>query len=420
MKRMLLLLLVFCASCAGVKQSSPYKTDLNKLKENNPQKTDSPYVVMISIDGFRHDYIEMYHPPFLSSIQDKGIRAKSLESIFPSKTFPNHYSLVTGLTADNHGLVANRFYDPERKDAYQLGNNKYTQDGSWYFGEPLWLSIKRQGLLTASYFWVGSDANIQGEHPSYYYDYDHGCDNELRTQQIVDWLKMPKEFRPHYLTLYFSVVDSAGHRFGPRSEQVKEQVLKVDKLISDMVAKIEDLKMPVNYIIVSDHGMKTIDPKKTVYLGKYEGVRYEESGPIVLGYFEEGTSAKRKKEIYKEIAKHKNIKIYPRDKRPKRWHYSKLARQGDFLVLGTPGTYIFPKEAPAVKAPKTGGTHGYDPAASPEMDGIFLSYGPNVKKSGIIPKTKNINIYPYVMNLLKLKLNTKIDGDPKALRSYIK
>lgn len=414
------LLLIVSLSCS----TSHYLKDIKDLDHNDPDKLNSPYVVMISIDGFRHDYIDLYHPPFLSSIQNKGFRAKSLIPIFPSKTFPNHYSLITGMYSDKHKLVANRFYDPERNQDYQLGNPT-TRDGSWYAGEPLWTSVKKQGLLSASYFWVGSDANIGNSYPSYYYPYKGSTPNEKRTGQIVDWLKMPSETRPHFLTLYFSIVDSAGHHYGPRSEEVKKAVLKVDHLIGDMVAQIDKLKLPVNYVIVSDHGMKTIDPKKAIFIGDYlnslrDKVMLREQGPITLGYFKKGTSQAEKKSIYKSLKKVSGAKLYKRNQRPKRWHYSKLPRQGDFLLLTSSGSYIFPGKRPKNFKGKSGGTHGYDPQNSPEMDGIFLSFGPRVKHEGVIPKTKNINIYPYVMDLLKLKVISPIDGTAKHLKQYIK
>ncbi len=416
---LILSILLFTISCST---TNHFEKDLALIKENRPDKINSPYVVMISIDGFRHDYIDLYSPPFLSSIQNKGFRAKSLEPIFPSKTFPNHYSLITGMYSDKHKLVANRFHDPERQQDYLLGSST-TRDGSWYAGEPLWTSVKKQGLLSASYFWVGSDANIQNSYPSYYFPYNHGTPNQERTKQIVQWLKMPESTRPHLLTLYFSIVDSAGHRYGPRSTQVKEAVLEVDRLISDMVTQINDLNLPVNFVIVSDHGMKTINPKKAIFVGDYlksEKVFFHEQGPLTLGYFKKGTSKNEKKKIYKHLTSIPNTKLYKRENRPKRWHYSKLARQGDFLLLTKDGSYIFPMQRPKEFKGKTGGTHGYDPKDSPEMNGIFLSFGPKVKHEGIVPQTKNINVYPYVMKLLDLEVNSPIDGSAKNLKKYIK
>ncbi len=417
-----LFLVLFQFSCSHKAIHENFEKDLAILKTNDPNKENKPYVVMISIDGFRHDYLDLYNPPFLSTVHNRGFRVKSLEPIFPSKTFPNHYSLITGLYSDSHKLVANRFYDPERKEDYLLGKPT-TRDGSWYDGEPLWTSIKKQGLLTASYFWVGSDANIHNSHPSYFYNYDHGTANEKRTQQIVEWLKMPKETRPHFLTLYFSIVDSAGHRYGPRSSEVKESVLEVDKLISNLVNEVDKLKLPVNFVIVSDHGMKTIDPKRNIFVGDYietDLITFHEQGPLTLGYFAPQTTKKQKSELYQKLKNIPGARLFKRENRPKRWHYSKLPRQGDFLLLVDNGAYIFPEKRPSDFKSKTGGTHGYDPKESPEMDGIFMSFGPNVLSSGIIPRTKNINVYPYVMDLLGLEVKAKIDGSSQELKRYLK
>lgn len=410
------------ASCSISTIKESYHKDLKLLEENATEKLDSPYVVLISIDGFRHDYIDLYKPPFLSSIQDRGFRAKSLTPIFPSKTFPNHYSLITGLYSDQHKLVANRFYDPQRKEAYLLGKPT-TRDGSWYGGEPLWTSVKKQGLLSASYFWVGSDADIQGSYPSYYYPYEHNTPNQKRTQQITDWLSMPEKERPHLITLYFSLVDSAGHRHGPRSPEVKDTVLKVDQLISDMVNQVNKLNLPVNFVIVSDHGMKTIDPKKSIFIGDYLNTRlinFYERGPLTLGYFTEQTTLKQREDIYKKLDKIPEVRLYKRNERPKYWHYSKLPRQGDFLLLAENGSYLFPTKRPKNYSGKTGGTHGYDPKESPEMGGIFMGFGTDIKKKGIIKKTKNINIYPFVMDILDLEVRVPIDGNSDHLKYLLK
>lgn len=396
--------------------------DVKGLQENQKDKQDAPYVVMISIDGFRHDYIKKYKPPFLSSIVKKGIQAESLTPVFPSKTFPNHYSLVTGMYAGNHGLIANRFYDPKWKEHYQLGNAKTTTDGKWYGGTPLWLETRNQGLLSASFFWVGSDANIQGHYPNYYIPYDGSIKNTERTEQIINWLKLPEEKRPHFLTLYFSDVDSKGHRLGPDNPVVGETVLEIDKLISEMVSKIENLNLAVNYVIVSDHGMQAIENKKMVYLKDYVDVDladFQERGPLTFIYLKNPKDIFSYKEALKKVP---FTKVYTRSELPKKFHLKHNQRAGDLILLGEPGSYIYPKRTPPKKRETSGtygGTHGYDPYIAPDMGGIFLSFGDRVKKKGMIKSIDNIHVYPYVLDLLKLEDKEGIDGKRSVLAPYV-
>lgn len=394
------------------------KTDPNGLSENSNDVLKKPYVIMVSIDGFRHDYIDMYKPAFLSSMIGKGIKAKSLTSVFPSKTFPNHYSLATGLYAGNHGLVANRFYDPEWKEEYRLGNSKVTTDGKWYGGSPLWLSVRDQGMMSSSFFWVGSDANIHGNYPNYYVPYDGGVSNERRVDQIIDWLNLPEKTRPHYLTLYFSDVDSAGHRYGPRSDKVKEAVLKVDSHLKDLYEKVQSLGLTVNFVIVSDHGMMTVDNKRKVYLSEYidpDKAMFQERGPITLIYMKDKKDLKTYK---KKLSKVPHTKVFERSELPNKYHYKQSPRAGDLILLADAGAYIYPeKKKPIAESDSTFGTHGYDPLV-PQMGGLFLAFGPNIPAKGVIPSFRNIHVYPFVMKLLKLEIKKKIDGRLKVLRPY--
>lgn len=400
------------------------KTDPNGRQVNADNKLDAPYVVMISLDGFRHDYIEMYQPPFLSSIVNKGFRAKQITPVFPSLTFPNHYTLVTGMYAGNHGLVSNKFGDPIWQQKYAIGNSATTTDGKWYGGNPLWLSVREQGLLSASFFWVGSDANIQGKYPNYYVPYDGSVSYRARTKQIVDWLKLPHKQRPHFLTLYFSATDHAGHDFGPESAETKAAVLKVDKHLSQLVQEVEQLNLPVNFVIVSDHGMKAIDNDKTVYLKNYldtSKVTFFERGAVTTISVHDKNDIAEVKHALEQVP---YSQVFLNHELPEHYQYKHNPRSGDMVLLAEPGAYIYPnKEAPTEQTSKpkqSGGTHGYDPYTTPEMGGILLSFGPNVKSAGMVQAVDNIHVFPYVMELLQLQPVNGIDGKLDVLAPYIK
>ncbi|MCR9205514.1 MAG: alkaline phosphatase family protein [Halobacteriovoraceae bacterium] len=396
------------------------KTDPTGLQTNSELAMKKPYVIMISIDGFRHDYIKMYKPPFLSSMVDKGIKAKSLISTFPSKTFPNHYSLATGMHAGNHGLVANRFYDPQWKEAYQIGDSSTTTNGKWYGGSPLWLSVRNQGMMSSSFFWVGSDANIKGHYPNYYVPYDGRIENKTRVNQTLKWLKMPESRRPHYLTLYFSDVDSAGHRYGPFSQEVESSVLEIDKQISNLYDQVQKLNLKVNFVVVSDHGMMAIDNSKKVYLNEYidpSKAIFKERGPITFIYMNDIKDLNSFKKKLKAVP---HTKVYERKELPKKFHMGQNPRAGDLILLADPGAYIYPnKKRPETPDHRTRGTHGYDPILTNEMGGLFLSFGPTVKKKGVIKSFKNIHVYPFVMKLLELEVKNKIDGKLSVLKPFL-
>ncbi len=190
------------------------------------------YVILISLDGFRWDYARRYGAPHLLQLGIKGASApEGMFPSYPSLTFPNHISIVTGLYPEHHGIVANSFWDPTREETYVYTQAKSNSDGSWYSGTPLWVLAEEQGMRSACLFWPGSEAEIQGKRPSYYLHFDEKLDDEKRVDQVVAWLKLPPELRPHFITLYYSNVDHAGHNYGPDSDEVRAAVHHVDAMV---------------------------------------------------------------------------------------------------------------------------------------------------------------------------------------------
>ncbi len=388
---------------------------------NAREHLDKPYVILVSIDGYRFDYNKKFGPPHLSTFFKDGVWSKGLIPIFPSKTFPNHYSIVTGLKASHHGIVANVFWDSKRKEVYRPG--KASRDGSWYGGEPIWIAASKQGMLSATYFWVGSDANIQNLYPTYYYRYNRGVSNAKRVEQVINWIELPAEKRPHFITLYFNSVDSAGHRYSPDSEQVRKAVLGVDRSLKKLFDGVSATKLPVNIIVVSDHGMETYTKESTLYLGDYislQGVHMVGEGAHSLLYIE---NREREKTIYQKLKQVKEIQTYRPEEMPERYGYSKGPRVGDLILSPNPGYYLRrlrPKKNRASKTVKPKGTHGYDPEKSINMNGIFFAKGPNINPLGEIPAFENIHIYPLIMDILGLEIKTPIDGKREVLSKLIR
>src|ERR1700759_3913046 len=224
---------------------------------NAPEQRQKHYVVMVSLDGFRYDYAKKYGAKHILAIGAKGASApEGMIPSFPSLTFPNHYTLVTGLYPEHHGIVANSFYDPEQKQTYSYRDPKTVTDGSWYGGTPLWVLAEQQGMRSACFFWPGSEAEIAGKRPTYYLKFDDRFPDEKRIDQVVAWLRLPPEQRPHFITLYYSTVDHAGHQYGPDSPQTAAAVQHVDQLVGTLWANLAQLHLPIDLIVVSDHGME--------------------------------------------------------------------------------------------------------------------------------------------------------------------
>src|SRR5271154_5486438 len=227
---------------------------------NSPDARKQHYVILVSLDGFRYDYAKKYDAKNLLALAGAGATApEGMIPAYPSLTFPNHYTLATGLYPEHHGIVANSFYDPERKQTYSLSNPATVTDGSWYGGTPLWVLAEQQGMRTACFFWPGSEAEIQGVRPSYYLKYDEKVPNHERVEQVLAWLRLPEERRPHFITLYFSEVDHQGHEHGPDSAEVRAAVAVVDKEIGALSEGLAKLQLPVDVIVVADHGMATVE-----------------------------------------------------------------------------------------------------------------------------------------------------------------
>ena len=226
------------------------------------------YTVIISLDGLRWDYLDTYDVPFMQQLAREGVKAV-MQPSFPSKTFPNHYTLATGLTPDHHGIIANTFWDRERGVEFSLGNKDTRSKGYYYGGDPVWLTAKHQGVKTATVFWVGSDVAIQGEHPTYWLDYQTESAKmgyEARVDEIIRLLRLPEKDRPHLVMAYFEEPDRSGHSYGPMHRLTRHAMEDMDLLLSKMWARIQMLPIAsqVNLIITGDHGMTSVDPKRFV------------------------------------------------------------------------------------------------------------------------------------------------------------
>lgn len=387
---------------------------------------EKPYVILVSFDGFRYDYVQRFDLPNFKSFIEKGSHAEALIPSFPSKTGPNHYTLVTGLYPGHHGLVGNQFFDPSMNSSYSMKVKGQARNPEFYGGKPLWKLAADNGLKSASYFWVGSEIPDEGWHPDYYYPYDESVPFPDRVDQVLSWLKLPVAERPRFITLYFSSPDKEAHLYGPVAEETKEATRNVDAMLGRLMNGLETINLPVNVILVSDHGLKELEVQEKTYIFLDEVLDLNHSGLKVING---GTQAHfytrdevQTDSLYRVLKqKAQNYFVLKRSEFLKRWNYDH-ERSGDIMMMAHPGYYIREKErAKFMQTAKIGskfGEHGYDPHAVKEMHGIFYAQGPNIKPGLVLPPFENIHIYPFIANILKLPL-PKIDGDPAVLNPLL-
>lgn len=177
-----------------------------------------------------------------------------MRPIFPSKTFPNHYTLVTGLYAESHGLVGNSMYDPDTDEYYFTMGPPEPDQAKWWAGEPLWTTVQKAGLSAACVFWPGSDVAIGGVLPDRYLQWDSSLSYEGRVAALIQYFN---EDKPSFATIYFDGVDHNGHIHGPFAPGVQAALSQVDATIGGLVRSLDEIGMlsTTDIIITSDHGM---------------------------------------------------------------------------------------------------------------------------------------------------------------------
>lgn len=388
--------------------------EIKREQTNSQEAMQAPYVLLISLDGYRYDYAETYGS---KTLLEFDVRAEHLISSFPTKTFPNHYTIVTGLYPGNHGLVSNTFYDSETQRTYRISDRDEVTDPSWYKGTPLWVLASEQDMVTASMFWVGSEAPIQGVLPTYYYKYDGSVSHMDRVNKVLQWFSLPEDIRPHLVTLYFSEIDSKGHTYGPESAEIREAVTRMEGTLSYLMKELTNIGLPVNVIVVSDHGMQEIMPGEQVTLSKYIDIGSEVvtfSMPVML-YSDDSELVQNTKQNLLS-AEGDRVNVYTHEEIPEAYHLQPDSRVGNLIIMPKPPHVVTAN--PTTPAPGSS-THGWDPAATAQMGAIFYANGPAFNKADIEP-FENIHIYPTIAAILGLEIDFEIDGNPAVLQPILK
>lgn len=388
-------------------------------RKNQDTQIQKPYLILISSDGFRYDYAAKYNAKDLQALAKSGVAAKSMLPSYPSVTFPNHYTVATGLYPSHHGLVYNQFYDRNRKATYNMGDRKAVEDGSWYGGIPIWVLAEQQGMLSASYHFVGTEAPIQGVLPTYWYKFNDKIPIEQRIKRVVDWLQLPEAERPHIISFYMSNTDHAGHMYGPDAKETEEATQFVNDAVAKLYAEVSKLNLPVNFIFLADHGMAAVDTVNRINLYK----QIDTAQFIIRGG---GTSlhlyAKDPSFIqpmYAQLkANAKDYYVYLKNEAPASWHYSAaddvFNRIGDIFIAPK-----YPLTLTGAGRRISPGAHGYDPTM-PQMHASFYAWGPAFKKGLVIDSFENVHVYPLMARILGLNYQHKIDGKPEVLEQILK
>jgi predicted AlkP superfamily pyrophosphatase or phosphodiesterase len=374
-------------------------------------------VLLVSIDGFRNDYLDRGITPNLSALAQQGTLAKKFEPVFPTITFPNHFALITGRYPDHNGIVNNTMYDPAKTDqVFRLSDRQAIENPLWWEeGTPLWVTLNKQGKRSSTLFWVGSESPIQGVQPNDWLRYEHALSSSERTQQLLRWLNRKDQDRADFATLYFSEVDSKGHEFGPDSPEVNASITSADQAIGELLQGLRALGLleKTTLVVTSDHGMAHITPDRAVDLSAYTkelgSVRIQWAGPLA-GFDSDSTD---KPILLSRLKQNTNMDCWAKEDIPAKYHFGTHRRVPQVVCLAKAGWSTIAKAGQKVIM----GQHGHDPS-DPAMQGLFIIQGPQIKRNQL-DTVRNIDVYNLLVRLLKV-VGEKNDGQDTLYDLVIK
>ena len=373
-----------------------------------------PQLLLISIDGLRADALDWGITPHLSALAADGVRAQWMNPSYPALTFPNHYTLVTGLRPDHHGIVHNTMEDPAL-GTFKVGQEQTTRDPRWWGGEPIWVGAEKAGLRSASWAWPGSHTAISGLRPRHRHDYDEDAPLDARVDQVARWLG-DRRAPAALATLYFEQVDKAGHNYGPQSPEYRQAIADIDAAIGRLLRDLErnGALARTDIVVVSDHGMATVPPQQVIAVE--DMVPMEEAKVVSVGQSigiapREGQQAAAEARL---LGAHAQYDCWRRQALPARWHYGTNPRVPPIICQmhegwdALPGDQVDARHAGAIR-----GSHGFDPAL-PSMRAVFVAHGPSFAQGRTLPPFDNVDVYPLLARLLGIHAAAN-DGDASTL-----
>ena len=392
--------LALCVSACATSARAPSATVGDPTAATAARNAPTP-LLLVSIDGFRADYLDRGYAPHLARWAAEGVRAQWMTPSYPSLTFPNHYTMVTGLRPDRHGIVHNTMWDDEL-GGFALSRREAVGNAAWWQGEPIWVGAEKAGLRTATMFWPGSEAPIQGVRPGRWQPYDAAVTNEARVDTVLGWLSEPATTRPHLATLYFDRLDKAGHDHGPDSPEAREALRDIDAALGRLREGLADrgLLDRVNVVVVSDHGMAPLPPSQLLDAESMVGpddARLVASGESV-GF--EPLPGRRDAAEAQLLGRHRHYECWRKQALPARWYYGRHPRVPSIVCQMDEGWAAQPR-ALAVKRRQMGtrGAHGFDPAL-PSMRAVFVARGPAFARGRVLRPVDNVDVYPLLARLL--------------------
>jgi predicted AlkP superfamily pyrophosphatase or phosphodiesterase len=378
-------------------------------------------VILIGIDGFRWDYLELHDAPTLRALAETGTRARRLQPEFPSKTFPNHYTLVTGLRPESHGIVANGFYDPATDGMFNMTK---LESHWWQAGEPVWITAEKQGVRSACFFWPGSETELQGLRPTHYRPFDKKLTCAERIDGLLAWFDLPEAERPRFFTVYFDLVDTVGHNAGPTAPETGAAVREADDAIARLLAGLEarGLRDRVNLVFVADHGMSETAPDRVVFiedLVDVETVRVESLGPNGGVRPLPGTVAPAELAAAIRAVAPPQVQVYLREEVPEHLHYRKSERIPPVVLIADDHWVIESKRGWArLRHNFPRGNHGWDPS-NENMGAFFIAHGPAIKAGHRFAQARSLDVYELLCALLGLTPAPN-EGDDRLAREVLR
>lgn len=400
-------------ACTGTSQE-PRAAD-----QGQPER---PTLLLISLDGFRWDFMELAETPSLDRLAASGVRAERLIPIFPTKTFPNHFTIVTGLYPEHHGIVANNFYDPTFDASFILADPKTHAQAPWWEGEPIWVTAEKQGRAAATYFWPGSEAEFEGIRPTYWKPYDHGAPYDERIDQVLAWLDSEEQVRPDFVALYLDLVDTVTHSNDPDSSpRVAEAIRTVDavlgRLLDGLTASGQEGR--VNLLVVSDHGMASTSSGRVIFLDDYldtDKVRIVDWDPVLSIWPEPGDADR----VYETlVGAHPHLRVFRKEEIPEDWHYGDHRRIPPLLGVADEGWSITTRPIFAGNPGFfEGANHGYEPSLD-SMGALFVAHGPAFKEGLVVPPIEAVDLYELMCSILDLAPAAN-DGDLTRIQHLLR
>ena len=375
-------------------------------RASQPDTRRSPILVLVSFDGWRWDYIDRFSTPNLRAFAARGARAERLIPSFPPLTFPNHYTIATGLYPAHHGIVANAFRDPAMPEKFTMGGET-AKDPAWWGGEPIWVTAINQGRRAAAMFWPGTEAPIAGVRPTFWRAYDKAVTSSSRVDQVVEWLSLPEGERPALVTVYFDEVDTAGHNFGVDSPELASATGHLDAALGQLIAGLARIGVAdrTSIVVVSDHGMIQLSGDRVILLDDYidvETVNVLESGGFLAIEPKNGDAAALEARLR---GKHPALAIYRRDEVPPRLHYHDSARIAPIIGIPSDGWTVTTRNR---LSERHAATHGFDPRDR-SMGALFVAAGPRIRAGIVLAPFENVDVYNFLCSVLELR-PAKNDG----------